>query len=288
MHKEFNVYTNELSQIIEILNSFPPIFNITAKELRKYQCLISRKEFLQKKINNLLNKRANIIGKYNDKNRLWLESSMNCRKYCKLEQSAAYSRDKKLYKLGFLNFKPTLPICTNVKTFFKEKFFQPISNNFSNFRKKAHSYFESISNKSPILKSVKKTKNFFQEELPKSLTNFAISKAKKCIISYRKFTNSLDGSLHNFSRSISTTPTIKTLSYIINTAKLEADIEENPFLSRIRVNPNTNDYYNHSVAKNGYYGTGKVTAQPVTKTQSNLRISKSLTDTSSQNFDLAL
>lgn len=70
MHIKFYTYTNELNEIINILNEFPPIHSVSSKELQKYKELISRKEFLQKKINTLLNKRANIIGKYNDKNRV--------------------------------------------------------------------------------------------------------------------------------------------------------------------------------------------------------------------------
>ena len=83
MQTKFNNYTEELNEIVGILNGFPQIQHISSKELQKYKDLISRKEFLQKKINYLLNKRAKIIGKYNDKNRIWLESNMNCRKYCR-------------------------------------------------------------------------------------------------------------------------------------------------------------------------------------------------------------
>ena len=280
MHKQFNTYTNELNQIIEILGSFPPIFNITARELKKYQSLISRKEFLQKKINSLLSKRAQIIGKYNDKNRLWLESNMNCRKYYKLEQAAAYSRDSSLYKIGFLDCKPTIPLILNLKNLFQEKIYEPFSFKFSKFKQNLNSYFQTTSKKSPICKGIKKSKNYIQNELPSSLAKTAISGIKKIILSYRKISNS-------FSRNISNATPVKTLSFLVRQAQEEADLEQNPFISRIKINPTTNEYVFPSTRINGYYGNRK----PILAASQNSNYVssgiKAKTD-GQPNFDLAL
>ena len=275
MQTKFNDYTNELNEIVSILNGFPQIHHISSKELQKYKVLIARKEFLQKKINTLLNKRAKIIGKYNDKNRTWLESNMNCRKYYKLEQSAAYSRDSSLYRIGFLDYKPTLPLISNLKNLFHEKFYEPFSFRFSKLKHNLNSYFQSASQKSPICKSIQKSKNYIQNDLPTSLAKTAISGMKKCIISYRKLSNS-------FSRKISNTSPIKTLSFLIHRAQEEANFEQNPFISRIKVNPNTNEYAFSSTKNNGYYGTGK----PVLSVNSNSKIPTKRIN--QPNFDLAL
>ena len=275
MQTKFNNYTNELNEIVGILNTFPQIQHISSKELQKYKDLIARKEFLQKKINTLLNKRAKIIGKYNDKNRIWLESNMNCRKYYKLEQSAAYSRDSSLYRIGFLDYKPTLPIILNLKTLFQEKLFEPFSFKFSKLKQNLNSYFQTTSQKSPICKSIKKSKNYIQNDLPTSLAKTAILGMKKCIISYRKLSNS-------FSRNISNTTPIKTLSFLVHQAQEEANLEQNSFISRIKVNPNTNEYAFSSAKINGYYGNER----PVLSVNSNSKISTKRIN--QPNFDLAL
>lgn len=146
MNTKFKTYTKELDSIIEILNGFPTIFNISAKELKKYKDLIARKEFLQKKINTLLSKRSRIIDTYNAKNRIWLNSNMNCRKYYKHEQTASYKRDLALYKLGFLDHKPSPPYIISLKNFFQEKLFQPHSDKISTLKNKIISNLKSVLN----------------------------------------------------------------------------------------------------------------------------------------------
>ena len=288
MQTKFNYYTKELNEIVGILNNFPPIYDISLKELQKYKKLVSRKEFLQKKINCILNKRTKIIDKYNNKNRIWLASNMNCRKYYKLEQSAAYSRDSSLYKLGMLNSKPTPPFIQNFKNIFHEKISEPLSFKLSHIKNKINSYLKKVSEKSPIYQTVKKSKNYIRNDLPVSLTNVAVSSVKRCIVTYRKFTSTINGSVHLFTRTISSAPTIRTMASIINKAKIEADLQQNQFLARIKVDPNTNEYNNKIVAKNGYYGTGKVVSYPSIYKRSNLRVSKPVRKPSSSNSNLDL
>ena len=288
MQTKFNSYTKELNEIVGILNNFPQIFNVSSKELRKYEGLISRKEFLQKKINNMLSKRAIIIGNYNDKNRTWLASNMNCRKYYKLEQYATYSRDKALYRAGFLEEKPTSPFIQNLKNIILEHFYQPLSDRISIFKIKTNSHLKSVSSRSPICQSVKRSKKFIKNDLPVSLTNIAISGVKKCIVSYRKLTNSINGSLKSFSRSIASTPSIRTLSYIVDKARQEADMQQNPFMARIRVNPNTYKYCIDRVEQSGYYGTGRAVVSSDFQEQVTLQGSRTLKSSTNPNFDLAL
>ncbi len=288
MQTKFNNYTKELNEIVGILNNFPPIHNVSSKELQKYKNLISRKEFLQKKINTLLNKRTKIINKYNNKNRIWLASNMNCRKYYKLEQSAAYSRDSSLYKLGMLNSKPTLPFIQNFKIIFHEKFLEPLSFKLSHIKNRINSYFKNASEKSPLYQTVKKSRNYIKNDLPVSLTKAAVSGVKRCIVTYRKFTNTINSSFHSFTRTVSSAPTIRTLASIVKEAKMEADLQQNEFLARIKVDPNTNEYSNEMVAKNGYYGTGKVITYPTIYKRSNLKVSTPARKSSSSNSNLDL
>ena len=252
MQTKFNRYMAELNAVVDKLKSFPDINCISSTKLKYYHSLVSQKEKLQKKINQMLNKRANIIGVYNDKNQTWIASNMNCRKYCRLESIASYKRDLALYHAGFLDKYP-LP-----------KFIQTITNFFS--PKKINSFTSKI----PL---VNKTKKFIQTDLPISMTKAAISSTKKCIVSYRKFSNLI----HSYSRSISSSTPIKTLSFIINQAKQEADLVQNPFLSRIKVNPQTFEYFNQTINETGYYGTGKPIVPHVsTASTSFIRQSKSI------------
>ncbi len=276
MRTKFYSYTNELNEIVNILNGFPKIHNISSKELQKYKNLISRKELLQKKINNLLNKRANIIGKYNDKNRLWLSTNMNCRKYCRLEQSAAYSRDYALYKIGFLDEKPVAPFIQKIKSTFTENLYIPLKNKFSNLKQTANRNFKSIAEKSLTIQKIQKGKKYLKNDLPTNMANLAISGAKKCIISYRFFSNS-------FTRNIATVKPIRTLSFIINKAREELEQEsQNPFISRIKVDPYTFQYSDNKVAQNGYNRFGKF------KVQTNSNASHSMKQTLNPNFDLVI
>lgn len=273
MRTKFYSYTNELNEIVGILNNFPKIHDISSQELQKYEKIISRKEFLQKKINILLNKRANIIGKYNDKNRLWLSTNMNCRKYCKLEQSAAYSRDSALYKIGFLDKKPISPIIYKLKNTITDNLYTPLHDKLSIFTAKANSYLKSMAKKSPTIQTIENGKKFLKNELPTSLANLAISGTKKCIISYRSVSN-------RFTRNISTAKPIRTLSFIVEKAREEIDLEQNPFLSRIKVNPYTFEYCNNNAAEKGYYGTGRIKVQT--------GASQNMKHTLNPNFDLVI
>lgn len=258
MKTKFNRYMDELNRLVMILNNFSSLNNISSKELKKYLSLISRKEFLQKKINNMLMKRTNIIGSYNDKNRAWLSSDLNCRKYCKLEQRASYKRDLSLYRTGFLNKHPSPPFFQNLKTFISERFIQPFSSKSSNLKNQLNLSWESTKSRSPIYKIIQKNKKFIKEDLPISLAQIAISSTKKYILSYRKFSDSI----HLFSRSISSSTPIRTLSFIINQARQEADLSKSSFVSRIKVNPITYEYYDKNARQNGYYGTGKPIVLP--------------------------
>ncbi len=259
MQTKFNTYMNELNEIIKKIDSFPSVNSISSNQLKVYKKLILRKEYLQKKINQMLNKRTDIIGNYNDKNRAWLASDMNCRKYARLESRAAYKRDLALYRSGFILKKPIPPLIQSIKSYISEKFLNPIFSKIPFIKKQLNTNLESIKKKSPIYQGLQKSQNYIHNDLPISITKAAISGTKKCIVSYRRFSNYL----HSFKRSISTSSPIRTLSYILNQAKLEADSNSNPnqihnpFLSRIKVNPQTFEYFDKQIQQTGYYGTGR-------------------------------
>lgn len=250
MHNKFNILTKDLELLKKKINQAPPVSQISSKDFLKYHSLISKKELLESEIYKLLNLKNSITNTYNSSNEKWLyDDNMNCKKYCKLEKKASYSRDKKLYKLGFLDSKPIHPFLQNLKQFISTKVSSPASIKLTSIKNK----FQSFICKTPI----HKVSDYVENTLPIKLTNIAISGTKRCIIGYRNITNSLNTSTKTFSRQVSSAPIIKFLSYINNQAKKEADLQSNSFLARIKVDiPNTpnlslgNFYSNNNIQSN--------------------------------------
>lgn len=246
MPNKFNNLTKEFELLKKKLEQCPPVSQISSKELLNYHSLISKKELLESQISQLLNSKNNILKKYSTRNeKLLYDDNLSCRKYCKLEQKASYSRDKKLYKLGFLDLKPTPPILQNLKQFVTTKIMQPASDYFSPKLSLFKRKFLSHINKSPL----PKVNNFIKNTLPLKLTNTAINGTKKCILGYRTISNSLTFSAKTFSRNVSSAPVIQFLSYINTQAKKEADLQSNSFRSRIKVDISNSPVYssNHKI-----------------------------------------
>lgn len=230
MRNNFNKLTNELNILKKTIDSVSSLSQISSKNFSSYRSFIIRKEFLESKISKLLQKRKIALQKYNNKNTAWMNDGfMNCRRYYKLEQKAAYHRDKTLYKLGFLLNKPCPPSIQFFKNFYSDCILFPISDKLLNNKNRIISYFNSISEKSPIYKYFKKMHNFIQKDLPVKLTNAAVSGTKRSILSYRKFTTLLNNNIQAFSRNISCNPAIRYLSYVKHQAEREAILQSNNF-----------------------------------------------------------
>lgn len=233
MRNNFNKLTNELNILKKTIDSVSSLSQISSKNFSSYRSFIIRKEFLESKISKLLQKREIALKKYNDKNTAWLNDGfMNCRRYYKLEQKAAYQRDKALYKFGFMPNKPCPPSIQSFKNFYSDYILFPISDKFLNNKNKIISYFNSISEKSPTCKCFKKIHSFIQKDLPVKLTNVAVSGTKRSILSYRKFTNFLNNNIQAFSRNISCNPTIRYLSYVKHQAEREAILQSSNFSTK--------------------------------------------------------
>lgn len=248
MQSKFNSYTKELDDILQKLTNCPQVLNISSKKFSHYQSLIKQKEFLQNQISIKLQKRTNIIGTYNDKISLLNSKPLSCKKYCKIAQKLEYKRDYSLYKLGFLDKKPTLPFIQNLKTYIFDNILLPYSVKKFDFKEKFNSFIISSSKNSPLCKKILKTHNYIHKQLPCKLTNGSILALKKVIIGFRKFSSSFNKVSHSFTRNISSNPSIKQLSYIINSAKLQADFDTNSFRNRIKVSPSyySPDYFKQS------------------------------------------
>lgn len=245
MQSKFNSYTKELDDIRQKLSNCPQVLNISSKNFSQYQSLIKRKEFLQNQISQKLQKRTNIIGTYNDKITLLDSRPLSCKKYCKTAQKFEYKRDCSLYKLGFLDKKPVKPFVQNLKSYISDNILWPYSVKKSDFKEKFNSFIVSSSQKSIVCKKILKTHNYIHNELPCTLTNRSISALKKVIIGYRKISSSFNKVSSKFTRNISSSASVKQLSYIINSAKLQADFDTNSFRSRIKVSPSyySPDYF---------------------------------------------
>lgn len=227
MRKNINNLTKELNLLKTKLQQAPPLYELSTKQFDYYKPLISRKNFLETEISKLLDCKSKILKTYSTNNEKWLyDDFLNCRQYCKLEERAAYTRDKKLYKLGFLDSKPVPPIIRKLSSFINTTIIEPANEKIS--------LASSLIKKIPIFQSIKK---FTNTTLPNELTNLAISGTKKCIIGYRNLSNSVNYSVKRFSRNVSSSPVIQMLSYIGKQAQKEADLESASFRDRIRVTP---------------------------------------------------
>lgn len=229
MRKKFNDLTKEFDTLKIRIEQAPNISTLSINELKHYKNLIRKKELIAKALNKYEIKKEKAINSYNSKNETWLyDELMNCRKYCRLEGWANYKKEKKLYKLGYISKKPSLPFIKPTKDYISFKFIEPFSEKIPFLKK----YLKTTSQNSPICQTLSCVNNFTKNKLPQHLTNLAISGTKKCIIGYRFLSNSVN----HFGRNISKSPTIQFINYIKQQAIKEADCESNNFISQIKVN----------------------------------------------------
>ena len=161
---------SQLNSILQTLEQQKTISD-SIEDISIHNFFICKKNALKKKrvknkMKKMLCSAQHAIESYNNyTNSLIKNNSINCRKYHKLEKKAKYLRDLKLYKLGFIKEKPTLPLFQKLNSNLK-KFIIPLFN--------------------PFVKIYEQYIHFKSIVLPKRINDIAINAAKLSICGYRK------------------------------------------------------------------------------------------------------
>ena len=167
--------TNKLDKLEAQKANFSSFDNLSVLQFIKYKKIISQ----EKKINNQLSKNI-LLGNeinfwYDSTTKSWINNpKINCRKYCKMERKAEYKKNIKLYKLGLLTKKPSLPIIQSINNSL-----YPVKDFFKNNVKPIlikYNFFKKIYNKYDYFKS---------QILPQKINNLAVNTASIGIKGYR-------------------------------------------------------------------------------------------------------
>lgn len=220
----------KLNQKLEYLESrkqnFSSLENISIIRFIKYKNLISKENKISKQMQKITSLGEEINFWYDSNTKSWIENpKINCRKYYRLEQNAAYKKDLKLYKLGLIDKKPLPPLIQNLYNKFN-----PILKSANSTIKENHPKIQKY-NFFKIFYD--KYKNFTSYTLPQKLNKLAINSTKKCIKCYRK----IHDDISFFRRCITYKNSIKYLHMIKQEATKQLDACENvkSFRDSIRV-----------------------------------------------------
>lgn len=218
MKKNINILTKELNAITELTNKNINIHTSSIFSILQYKLQLQKKKHLENKIKKLNDQKTKFVDKFDKKiNNLLNDSKISCRKYCKLEPSLTYKKEKFLYKFGYISKRPLSPLEKN------------LSLKFSPIIK----FFKSIISKIP----------FYKLNPKRNIRNLAIHTTKKCIKGYRKIENLKCSAKSNILKS----SLIQKLLCIKSEALQQLEDEENKknyddssdFFKRIRLNPNS-------------------------------------------------
>lgn len=208
--KELDLLTNQTEKNINIHTS-------SILSILQYKLRLQKKKKLEIKLLKLNNKKNEFVTKFDTKiEKILNDPKVLCRRYCKMEQSLTYKKEKLLYKFGYTSKKPISPIKKEI-----------------------------LSKLSPITKfskSIISMTPFYKSNPQKNITNFAISTTKKYIKGCQKVEN-----IKNSAQSaILQSALVKKLSYIKDEALRQLEEEKSSqendssteFLKRIKLDPN--------------------------------------------------
>lgn len=191
-------------------------------EFIKLKSIISK----QKKVSKALEKCISIGNEinfwYDSLNKSWIQNpNISPRKYCRLEEHAAYKKDLKLYKLGLTDQKPISPFFQKIHIINNS-----IKEKLSPILKKFHSKIPKIDISNFIL--IKKVRNFKSNVLSPQINNIAINTAKVGIKGYKK----IQANCRYIHNSINSKNTFSYIRNIINEANNQISMSEKQRLFR--------------------------------------------------------
>lgn len=184
--KKVNTLQKELQMIINKKKENISIETLSLYDFMRLKMNSIRENKIRKDLKKLdIAKRETILN-CNIKLKYWFNNqNISCRKYCKIEERELYKKDKILYKLGYLDTKPSHP-------FFQSETFKSIVNYKNLFQNKIK--------KINTIKSLNKVKSFLKlpnnkidvrENVSRKINTLAIKTAKLAISGYRTLAPSL-------------------------------------------------------------------------------------------------
>lgn len=108
--KKYYTLQKQLQMINDNKKTNISIENTSIQDFIKLKLALTKEKRIKQQLKKIdIAKRETILN-CNIKLKYWFNNqNINCRKYYKLEQKELYKKDKTLYKLGYLNKKPTPP-----------------------------------------------------------------------------------------------------------------------------------------------------------------------------------
>lgn len=217
MKKNFKTLTKELNAITELTSKPINIHTSSIFSIMQYKSRLRKKKKLEDKIMKLNKQKIKFINNIDKKiDKIFKDTKVSCRKYCRIQPLLIYKKEKFLYKFGYTSEKPISPMK------------KAISLKLSPITK----FSKSIISKLPFDKINPK----------KNITNLAIHTTKQCIKGYKKIENIKCSAKSNILQS----SLVKKLLYIKNEALRQLEDEKpnqkheesNEFLERIKLKPN--------------------------------------------------
>ncbi|MBR2240305.1 MAG: hypothetical protein IJ890_02830 [Clostridia bacterium] len=214
--KNLNNLNQKLKNLQSQKKNFSSINDISLMQFLKFKSILSKEKKISKQIDNTISQGNEINFWYDSTTKSWIENPhINCRKYYKLENNAAYKKDLKLYKLGLSSRKPIHPLIQKL-----ERLLSPITN----FIKENYSKIKPKLSKCNFFKKFYQKYNYFKSQtLPKNINKLAVDTASIGIKGYRH----LKSNCRYIRNSITSKDSFKYLKNVINQANNKIDNYEN-------------------------------------------------------------
>ena len=216
--KNFNYLSQNLEKLQSQKKKFNSINDISLVQFIKFKKLVSKEKKISKQMENAISQGNEINFWYDSQTKSWIENpNINCRKYYKMEQTAAYKKNLTLYKLGLSSQRPIPPLIQNIRNHLS-----PINN----FIKEKHLKIKPILSKFNYFKKIHKNYNYFKSEtLPKNINKLAINTATIGIKGYRH----LKSNYRFIKNSVTSKNSFKYIKIVILEANKQIDSQEKQY-----------------------------------------------------------
>lgn len=217
MKKNFKTLTKELNVLTDLTSKPINIYTSSIFSIMQYKSKLRMKKKLETKLMKLNKQKIKFTNNIDKKiDKIFKDTKVSCRKYCRIQPSLIYKKEKFLYKFGYISTKPVSPIRKAI-----------------------------LSKLSPITefsKSIISKLPFHKINPKENITNLAIHTTKQCIRGYQKIADIKCSAKSNILQS----SLVKKLLYIKNEALRQLEDEKtnqkhdesNEFLERIKLKPN--------------------------------------------------
>lgn len=229
--------TNKLDKLEKIKTNYSSLNDLSILQFIKYKKNISQENKLNKQLAKNIMLKNEINFWYDSTTKSWIDNlKINCRKYYRMEKRAEYKKNLKLYKLGFLNKKPSLPIIQNINNSLN-----PVKDFFRNNVKP-------ILTKYNFIKIIYNRFDYFKSQiLPQKVNNLIVNTASISIKGFRHFKSNC----RYLKKSITSKNSYKYLKNVINEAnkKIDSSEKNNNFRESLKLEnfKSTDTVFNNSI-----------------------------------------